>query len=143
MNKTGNLIVLSRTRAWESAIRKQDWHFNVTWALDFDDIELEAAAHPGSAAVIEFSTEVASSLISQLVDLANSPYHLRLLVVGDHEAFQWRRQLLATGVAGFFWTPTQVRLIGKLAERHFTTMTGQLQTLEERVWADLPWKPLH
>ena len=140
MNSRGNLILLTRSNAWPSAIRRRRWPLRVSWALNIGDLMDEAARQPGSAAVIEFGADESVQQFEELAQLVNTPYHLALLAVGDHSIFRWRRLLITIGFVDVFWSTTQVGRLGELARRHFRRAAASPETLEQRIYSDLPWK---
>lgn len=142
MNSRGNLILLIRSDAWTTAIRRQSWPLRIGWAVSIDDALSEAAQAPGSIAVIEFSGRESAGQFEELAILTNNPYHLGILAVGDHSLPPWRRLLISLGFTDAFWSTTQVDRLGQLACRHAGNTIAAPESLEQRIDAELPWKPV-
>ncbi len=137
-----NLILLTQTNAWSNAIRRQNWPFRTTWALDIDDLIAEAALRPGSMAIVEIPDSKIAKFCREFAKLNNSPYDLGLLAVGSHQLHGWEFAIRAVGFSDIFWSTSQVKRIEDLAVRHFQNNPLANRTLEERFRIDLPWKPV-
>ncbi len=142
MNSRGNLILLTCSNAWTSAIRRQQWPLRVSWAINIDDMLIEAARRPGSTAVIEMSGDFSTRKFEALALLSNNPYDLALLAVGDYSLYRWQRLLISLGFADFFWSTTQVVRLGEVALRHGRRASAIPESLEQKIVSDLPWKPV-
>jgi hypothetical protein len=142
MNSHGNLILLIRSNAWAAAVRRQKWPLRIRWAISLDDLLTEASRQPGSTAVIEFTGNPSVRQFEELAQVTNTPYHLNWLAVGDHSLERWRRILISLGFSDVFWSTTQASRLGELAHRHGLNSVAPTESLEQRIRAELPWKPV-
>lgn len=142
MNNLRNLILLTQSNVWPSAIGRQEWPIRLSLAISIEDLLLEAARRPGSVAVVEFSGKPPTLQFGQLAELTNTPYDLGLLAVGNFMIARWRELLISVGFDEVFGSTTEVGRLGELAHRHFDAVGASSDSLEHRIQLDLPWKPV-
>ena len=136
------LILICAEPRWGSAIERHPTPVRLRWAIDKADLLAEAATWPGSAAIIGISDKFTVGDIVELAQLVNTPYHLALFAVGDRSIRRWQRLLIAVGFDAVFGSTTQVGRLIQLATRHSIAAAGRItQSLEQKIEADLPWKP--
>lgn len=148
MDIAKKISILTRTSAGKSAVEQQLANNNISWALDIDGLLGEVATATGSsAAIIELKLDTIVDDCHKVfqASVANSS-DLRIFAVGASEIKHWLPLIRVSGFSACWHTLACLNQMRLPINRHFQSRRSQNQfsddeTIEERVWASLPWKP--
>lgn len=139
LKSTPPTLILAHSTAWQAALKRafhRHAHVCTVWALDENDLVIEAIAHPTASVVFELSSARANRLpkLQQLFWPRR-----RIFVVGGPEIRSAEPSLRSLGIAHVLYSPADLgRLIG-LIHRHNHKQQGSPECLETEIERQLPW----
>ena len=139
MSEPIELIVLTETRRWESAIRRSFPDANTVWALNLDSIPSLYREKKFGSVIIELSDTNFEGVCRRVQSAYNNPQQWNFFAVGEIGDLSPS----ALKLAGFVdWAPNFVnfsrvtRAIQTYQER---AVRFPLESIEQRIWRTLPW----
>lgn len=141
------IVLLSSGPVWHGAIRRElqrrgfDTKKSLIQAISFGDLEEETNASLGSVGVIHVSRQNLDLACRHVHSTSNNPYGSVYLSAAAPDLRMAEKQFREIGFADCFWSVIQVPRLVNHAIRITSTVNRQHQTIEQTVWANLPWKP--
>jgi chemotaxis response regulator CheB len=133
-----HVIVLATSRAWISAIQREFPAAMLIWALDENDLWVEAGHYPDSAIIVE-CTPAADATSSKWLKLVLENQR-RLFVVSNIQHRGQAERLRALGVADVLVAISQSGRLRIHIKRHNALAPQNKQTLEQQIQSTLPWR---
>jgi hypothetical protein len=134
------LIVYERHPQWTPLLRRElDAEAKLLAAGSLDHCWVELAARPGSAVLLQLTGRNWARVIQDLGHIRFRDAQSLFLAAVSQLARPVRARL---GQAGFLYqlvTPLDVPGAVRMVRRHLRQQTGPTQSIEERIWNNLPW----
>jgi len=137
------LIVCERSGRWAIALRRQlaEAGVQVHQSRGLADCWELLREAPGSFLVVEVAPAETEGLLRRLARLHREFPLARLAVVADRAGAGCQWLLREAGAVHFTCSPRQLGPLAGVVCRHLAQVPAPPQTLSDRLWASLPWKP--
>jgi len=132
------LIVLSTSKAWQAAIEREFPASMLIWALDENDLLMEASQYQDSAIIVEFTptSDAPSAKWLKLV----LEHRRRVFVVAGIQQSAQAEHLRALGVADVVVAIPETGRLHAMVRRHNALAPQQNLSLEKQIESALPWR---
>ena len=138
----GRLIVCERLGRWAAGLRRELGGADVRpqETRGMADCWGVLAEAPASLAVVELTTAGAGELLGRMAWLPQDFPLARVAVVADRSLADCGWLMREAGAVYFTCSPRRLGPLARLACRHLAQAPAPQQTVEQRIWASLPWK---
>ncbi len=133
------IIVLARSKAWASTIRRHLSDSKLSWVLDLDGLEFEISKNRSVAAIVEIPVADIDAICVRLSHLDNNSHNVRLFAIGQKELQFWHPLMRAAGISAWFWSPLQASRLAAVIERQLLAVKPRAVSLESGFKSQLPW----
>ena len=136
------IAILTHTPLWKACLQREFAQQEISWALDIDQLMQEVANRNWSTVIVELVSE---SIVEdcQKVLLASRHIHqTRFFAVGNARLRDWLPLILTCGFAECCCNPGKLpKLVSQalIVDKHGFQ---ENETIEEKVFKRLPWKPV-
>lgn len=137
----GIVIFCERTGDWGTALaRHLDASLPQRHTRSLADCDEALSEHPASLVVLEITSANADRALAWLAALRDTFPQARAVTVAQRglESLEWSAREF--GSEAFTTSPRELAPIAQLIERHIMNIPPPDMTIEEQVWASLPWK---
>jgi hypothetical protein len=140
--QAARLIVCERTGRWAVALRRElaEAGVPVCETRSLADCWAALAEAPGSFVVAELTTANVVGLLARMARQQRDFPLARLAVVAERRLSLYEWFMREAGAVHFTCSPRQLGPLARLACRHLAQAPAPPQSLNERLWAALPWK---
>ncbi|MGY8746489.1 MAG: hypothetical protein ACKVHR_00325 [Pirellulales bacterium] len=139
MSLNPTVIVWARSPQWCAAISRQLSQFRLSWVLNFEAIWTEAVKIDACAAVIEIPDRSLDTFFSNLAGLDNNPFQIKTFTVGKLPDQLSGKKLTTLGNCGHYASTIEFPSLEIAIRRHHRQRITGEQSIEQNVWANLPW----
>ena len=137
-----NLLILSSSSRWHSAVIRSGMQWRISAALDVDDLLAEAFTLESAVGLIELHPENVSA-VCNVLGSTQVPPSLLLVAAGDFTLTPWLPLVRGCGFSAVIQSLNQIGRLETIGNRHFEAAgTCSRRTLEEIIESRLPWRPV-
>lgn len=139
---TLNWIVCERTGRWAAALRRELEAGDDSVRETRHAEELTAAIEASTLAtvvVVELRREGLSGLLDALVAAERRGPHVLAVAVADEELAGVEGLAREAGAVHFVTSPRRMSELVALGQRHRARVPARVESLRQRIWAELPW----
>ena len=138
------LIVCERSGQWSSALRAELAGAGIRlWECRSLPEAWDALAQtPAAFLIAEVARENLEDLLRRMAWFSCDFPRGRIAVVGRRSMARFEWLLREAGAVHFLASPRRLRSLAGIVIRHLARVPPPQQTMVERIWASLPWKPL-
>lgn len=139
------LILLERTSRWAAAFRREMRKLPQKAAIPIREVrslpqcqrELESSPH--SEVGVEILPQNLAAMMQSLSELSRQYSNCRLMALAARGLESHELLLREAGAVHVVFSPRSLAPALRLARRHLNRAPRPVQTVEEAVWANLPW----
>jgi hypothetical protein len=138
--KPARLVVCERDGSWAVALRRElaEAGLRVWETRTLAACQAMLAESPASFAVLELTPQIEEILDCIENWQAEFP-QFRFAIAADRSLAHYRWLMQEAGAADFIYSLRNVGRLAQTACRHLAQVPPLLQSLTERIWANLPW----
>ena len=96
---------------------------------------------PAALLVVEMTAGSAAQMLAAAARLGRDYPAARLVALADGRLEWTKWSILEAGAAWFCSSPRRLAEVAEIARRHRANVPRPSQSLEEKIWDELPWKP--
>jgi hypothetical protein len=137
------LIVCERSSLWSVALRNELVETGIrVWECRGLPEAWEALAQtPAAFMIVEAAPENLAALSQRMAWFSRDFPQARFAVVAPRKLVHFEWLLREAGAVHFLTSPRNLAPLAGLVVRHLANSPQPQQTLVERIWASLPWRP--
>ncbi len=134
------IIHLVHSDQWRQHCRGLRTIAGVLPLLSLDEIQIQMSLHPESIVLIEFSLANVAEHCVKIRRLANNPYDVLFVGVGDETMQASSDLVMQSGVTAHFWSIFEIKRLERMLKSHFAQRPMRQDSLENQLNSNLPWK---
>ncbi len=138
---TARLIICEKSGRWQAALRRAagSRQLAISEVRSHEQTERELADHPAAMVAIEIGSESLARVSSYLANWRTCFPGARFLLLAEPELAPLDSALRDAGAVHILYSSRELAAAVRLIRRHLARAPRPAMTLEESIWARLPW----